>query len=84
VLAPPKSFKHADGPATMGRQQGMVQPMPASLCPPAHPTDMAHGGVCVLRWNAKTDLTVVFVLRTDTGQGCGFPTPVTSSGVGDE
>ena len=43
MLAPPKSFKHADGPATMGRQQGMVQPMPASLCPPAHPTDMAHG-----------------------------------------
>ena len=41
MLAPSKSFKHADGPATMRWQQGMVPAVPASLYPPARPTGMA-------------------------------------------
>ena len=84
MLAPPKSFKHAGGPATMGGAQGMVQPMPASLCAPARPTGMARRDPVRPLDLGFTLPGCVFHACTDTGQGCGFATPVASSGVGDE
>ena len=83
MLAPSKSFKHADGPATMRRQQGMVPAVPASLYPAAHPTGMARSDPARPLNLGFTLLECVFHACIDTGQGCGFPTPVTSSGVGD-